>query len=332
MATIYDIAKAVGCNSSTVSRALNGTRRVNPELKEKILKVAKEMNYVTNVTARNLISNQSYSIGIIYHESLEIGLEHQHFGAILQSFKTYVEKEGYDITFVSRKIGKQSQTYLEWCKSRKIAGVLIVTVDHRDEQLVELIESDIPVVSVNKVDLDCSTIISDNISGTEKVMDYFFTKNIKDVAHISLPSTSYSGKERRETYLKYMEQNNSMLVFSDGYSYENGYEAMNKLLKQCDVLPKGIYVATDMLAIGAINALLKAGYNIPYDIEVIGFDNVEMSKYITPSLTTVNQNQHEIGKEAAQVLISFIVDKEKKRNDLLIKIPVQLIQRDSTYN
>ncbi len=334
MATIYDIAKKVGCNSSTVSRALNGTRHVNPELKEQILHAAKELNYVTNIMARNLISNQSYSIGIIYHESLELGLEHQFFGGILQGFKNYVEREGYDITFVSRKIGKQPQTYLEWCLSRKIGGVLIVTVDYKDEHLIELIKSDIPVVSVNKVDLNCAAIISDNTEGTKLVMDHFKKRGITTVGHISLPKSSYSGSERRETYTNYMKQwetyKKDLIVFSKGYEAKEGYEATKELLTKAENIPKGLYVATDMLAVGAIAAIRELGYEVPEDIEVVGFDDVELAKHITPSLTTVFQDKHEIGSEAGKLLISSIQEKKPPKPNLLIKIPVKLIERSST--
>ncbi len=332
MVTIYDIAKKVGCASSTVSRALNGTRNVNPILKAQIVKTAKEMGYIANVTARNLNSSQSWSIGIIYHESLELGLEHQHFGAILQAFKTSVENEGYDITFVSRRTGNQVQTYLEWCKSRRIAGVLIVTVDHRDEQLVELIESDIPVVSVNKVDLECSTIISDNEVGTQLAMDHLFSNGLKRIAHISLPLSSFSGKERRETYQRIMSKHNfdHMITIANNYEYQDGYESAKKIVNDFSTIPEGIFVGSDMLAIGAIDALKDLGYAVPEDIEVIGFDNIELSKYVTPALTTINQNKHQIGVEAARVLISFISGINKKTNDLLVKVPVTLINRKST--
>ncbi len=334
MATIYDIAKKVGCDSSTVSRALNGTRKVNPELKAKILKTAEEMNYVTNVAARNLIMNQSWNIGIIYHESLELGLEHQHFGGILQGFKVEVESKGYDITFVSRRIGEKKQTYLEWCKSRKIDGVLIVTIDDKDDQLINLINGNIPVVSVNKVDLNCATVVSDNIQGTNYVMEYFKKNSTTNIGHISLPLESFAGTERRETYIKYMKQWNSfssdLIVVSEGYEYIDGYNATKKLFEQCDTRPDGIYVATDMLALGALSFIKDMGYNVPEDVEIIGFDDLELAKYVTPSLTTIAQNQHLIGKTAGEILVSHIDDKKLKKNDLLLKIPVKLIERNST--
>ncbi len=335
MVTIYDIAKKVGCASSTVSRALNGTRPVNPELKNKIEKTAKEMGYVANITARNLISKESWTIGIIYHESLELGLEHQHFGAILQSFKTFVEKDGYDITFVSRKMGNQDQTYLQWCKSRRIVGVLIVTVDHQDDQLIEIINSDIPIVSVNKVDLSCSTIISDNVFGTNLAMEHFLKKGLKNIAHISMPKESFAGGERRDTYSNFIKENSlnsidSLLIYANGYEFKDGYDATIKLIKSLNYLPEGFYIGSDMLAIGAISALKDLGYNVPNDTKVIGFDDIELSKYITPPLTTIRQDKKKIGEEAAKLLISYISGKENKRDKLIIKIPVNLIIRDSS--
>ena len=337
MVTIYDIAKKVGCASSTVSRALNSTRHVSPPLKREIERVAKELGYVANVTARNLISNESRSIGVIYHESLEIGLEHQHFGGILQSFKTYVEQMGFEITFVSRKAGMRELTYLEWCKSRRIVGILIVTIDDKDEQLIELIESDIPVVSVNKVDLNCPAIISDNEQGTLMAMEYLFRNEQKRSAHISLPESSFSGNERCEAYKKFLLENASsksepLIIPTSNYKYEDGYNAAIQLMKNYTPLPEALYAGSDMLAIGAIRALIDSGHRVPEDIEVIGFDDIEISRYITPALTTIAQNKHKIGVEAGKLLISFITEEKEKQKNLVLRIPVSLIVRDSTQN
>jgi len=335
MVTIYDIAKKIGCASSTVSRALNGTRHVSPILKAEIEETAKEMGYVANVAARNLISNQSWSIGVIYHESLEIGLEHQYFGGILQAFKTYVEDEGYEITFVSRRAGKQKLSYLEWCKSRRIIGVLIVTIDDKDSELVDLIESDIPVVSVNKVDLNCPTIVSDNEAGTVLAMEHFLNKNKKNIGHISLPENSFSGKERRDTYKKFMREKNlevddNLLVIASGYKCKDGYEAAVKMIEDSKVLPEAIYVGADMLAIGAIRALNDLGYHVPEDIEIIGFDDIELAKHITPTLTTIAQDKHRIGVEAGKLLINYMGGDEEIHNNINMRIPVSLVERKST--
>ena len=108
MVTICDIAKKVGCASSTVSKALNNSKEVSEKKKIEILAVAKEMGYVPNASARSLATKNSWSIGVLFSEDLNIGLEHHFFGGVLQAFKTYVEDLGYEVTFVSKKIGAQS--------------------------------------------------------------------------------------------------------------------------------------------------------------------------------------------------------------------------------
>ena len=144
MVTIYDIAKRAGCASSTVSKALNNSNQVSKKRKEEILALAKEMGYVPNSNARLLKTKNSWSIGILFSEDLNIGLEHHFFSGVLQEFKTYVEALGYEVTFVSKKVGAQSLTYLEWCKYKNIDGVLILTVDVDDVNLKELTESGHP--------------------------------------------------------------------------------------------------------------------------------------------------------------------------------------------
>jgi len=335
MVTIYDIAKRVGCASSTVSKALNNSREVSDKRKIEILAIAKEMGYVPNSSARSLATKNSWSIGVLFSEDLNIGLEHHFFSGVLQSFKTYVEDLGYEVSFVSKKIGAQSLTYLEWCKYKNIDGVLIVTVDVDDENLSELTQSGIPIVTVDNGLLNIPTIISDNFQGTRMAVEYLILKGAKRIAHIAGPLRSFAAAERLEGYKTVLKNNDldlneSLIVEANNYDFLSGKIALRQLLEQNKEVPEAIYAASDDIALGAIIELRELGLRVPDDVSVIGFDNIELTRYTSPSLTTVSQQKKLIGSEAAKHLIALINKELILDTSVIKRVPVELIVREST--
>lgn len=335
MVTIYDIAKKAGCASSTVSKALNNSKQVSQKRKEEIIALAKEMGYVPNSNARLLKSKNSWSIGILFSEDLNIGLEHHFFSGVLQEFKAYVEALGYEVTFVSKNVGAQSLTYLEWCKYKNIDGVLILTVDVDDVNLKELTESGIPIVTVDNGLINVPTIISDNFQGTRMALEYLMLKGAKRIAHIAGPIRSFSAMERlkgyKETFKKHaIEVDENLIVEAYNYDYKSGINALLQLIKQNNEIPDAIFAANDDIALGAIIALRDLGYRVPNDVLVVGFDNIELTRYTSPSLTTISQDKMKIGTEAAKHLIALINKETNMTPGIVKRIPVELIIREST--
>lgn len=335
MVTIYDIAKKVGCASSTVSKALNNSKEVSEKRKKEILAVAKEMGYVPNASARSLATKNSWSIGVLYSEDLNIGLEHHFFSGVLQAFKTYVESLGYEVTFVSKKVGAQPLTYLDWCKYKNVDGVFILTVDVNDENLTELTESGIPIVTVDNGLINVPTIISDNYQGSRMAIEYLMSKGAKHIAHLAGPLRSFAAMERLNAYKDILEKSNlevdeKLIVEANNYDHMSGIKALEQLFDQYGQIPDAIYAASDDIAIGAIHALKSMGYKVPEDVAVIGFDNIELARYTSPSLTTVSQKKSLIGTEAAKHLISIINKETKSEPNVIKRVPVELVVREST--
>lgn len=335
MVTIYDIAKRAGCASSTVSKALNDSNQVSKKRKEEILAIAKEMGYVPNSNARLLKMKNSWSIGILFSEDLNIGLEHHFFSGVLQEFKAFVEALGYEVTFVSKKVGAQPMTYLEWCKYKNIDGVLILTVDVDDVNLKELTESGIPIVCVDNGLLNVPTIISDNFQGTRMALEYLMLAGANRIAHIAGPMRSFSSMERLQGYRETLKNNDievdeNLIVEAYNYDYNSGKNALYQLMKQIPNKPDAIYAASDDIALGAIIALKELGYTVPDDVSVIGFDNIELTRYTSPSLTTVSQDKKKIGQEAGKHLIALIDGKKNIEPGIVKRVPVELIIRKST--
>ena len=136
MVSIKDVAKKCGVSAATVSKALNDRDDVSQGTKENVRKVAAELGYFANPSARALKTNKTYNIGLLY-TGTDPGLTHEYFSLILESFKAAVEKKGYDITFVNKGIEGQVGNYLEHCKYRQFDGVAVITADYNDPEVIK---------------------------------------------------------------------------------------------------------------------------------------------------------------------------------------------------
>ncbi|MBU9712887.1 LacI family DNA-binding transcriptional regulator [Evansella tamaricis] len=329
MTTIYDIAKKTGFSITTVSKVLNNYSDVGAKTRKKILDAVNEMDYYPSSSARSLTTKKSWSIGVVYVEQL--GMEHPFFNAVIESFKNSMEKSGYDLLFASNKIGNDMKTYLDHFQYRGVDGVVIVCSALKDSHVERLIRSTIPSVVIDFDSRETCVVYSDNEYGCELAVNHLYSLGHRKIAHISGDQELFPGVTRLEGFIRAMQKHK--LSISDGFiadggyfSYEGGRAAMRKLLLQ-DEKPTAVFVAGDLMALGAIAEIRDHGLNVPDDISVIGFDDIKMIQYTEPALTTIRQETSILGKTAANLLLDQINDKEKQ--SLAVKIPVKLIERKS---
>ena len=151
MVSMKDIAKACGVSVATVSKALSGQPDIGEQTRELICRTADSLGYMTNSAARALKTNRTYNIGVLFVDERRSGLAHEYFSAVLESLKVEAEANGYDITFINRNVGKKATTYLQHCQYRGVDGVVIACVDFNDPQVLELVNSRLPVVTIDHV-------------------------------------------------------------------------------------------------------------------------------------------------------------------------------------
>ncbi|MDY3195463.1 MAG: LacI family DNA-binding transcriptional regulator [Paracholeplasma sp.] len=333
--TIYHIATELGLSPGTISKVINKTGNVSEETRKRVLDYIKEVGYVPATSARMLKSKRSYTIGVVFSEDLKIGLEHSFFASILQNFKSYVEKEGYELSFIVTQLGEHKMSYYEWCMNKKVDGVFIVVGEANDDGIIELANKNIPCVSTDIVIPGITSVISDNEDGIIQSLDYLFKdRSLSDVAIITGPLKSRSFYIRYQTYMNYLKTNKlpikkSYIVEAESFGFTSGVNAANKLIEENPVLPKAILVGSDDIALGVLKSLKEHQIKVPDDIEIIGFDDIPFAKHFTPSLTTVKQDKVMIGETAAKALINMIEHSNQKQ-EKLIKVPVSLILREST--
>lgn len=309
MVSIKTIAEECGVSIATVSKALNNHSDVSSTTKKLVCDTAKKLGYFPNAQARALKTNKTFNIGVLLQDKAHSGLTHNYFSAVLDSFRVEVEKNGYDITFICGKIGGNVMSYYEHCMYRSVDGVIAACVDFYDSDVVELLKSDIPIVTIDYQADEVCSVSSDNISGIKKIVEYASECGHSKIAYIYGESSQVTTM-RLNSYLDTMKKL-GMQVQPDYmrqgkyHDVKSAHDITIDMLKLYD-RPSFIILPDDFSAIGAINAAEELGVSIPDDLSIAGYDGIKMTQLMKPSLTTFEQDTHSIGKTAARLLLRII--------------------------
>lgn len=328
MITIYDIAKAGKVSAATVSKSLNDHSDISEKTKVRIRKLAVEMGYLPNSHARSLITKRSYNIGILLVDEANSGLTHAFFAEILESIRSELETIGYDITFISSGFaGQKNASFLEHCKYRGVDGVILACIDFDAPQVKELIDSDIPTVSIDREIQGKSSIVSQNYEGIKQSVHYLIENGHKDIAFIHGQRGSAGVAEKRlQGFYDAMKEANLVIqekwvIEGEYYKWEPTYKHVKTLLTM-DHRPTAIILPDDYAALAAYRAVSKLNKKIPEDISLMGFDGIEISQIMTPRLSTIKQNTKVIGQLAAKKIVGLVEHNEKEE---IIYVPSKLL-------
>ena len=331
MVTITDISQRCKVSRATVSKALNGHSDINAETAAHIKKVAREMGYLPNATARALKLGRSHNIGVLFVDKTSSGLSHEYFSQILESVKQEAERSGYDITFISRDIGAVPMDYYEHAKYRNCDGVIVASVDFMDPAVIKLVNSDIPTVTLDYVFDSHSAVLSDNVGGMAALVRYVYAMGHRRIAFIHGEPTSVTQKRLgsfhktcAELGLTIPEAYIEAATFHD--PKESGL-ATRRLLALKE-RPTCILYPDDFSFIGGMNELEKQGVSIPGDMSVAGYDGILLSQVLRPRLTTYKQDAEAMGREAARELVE-IIERPKEWVPRQIMIPGKLLAGDT---
>lgn len=334
MVTIKDVALRCGYSITTVSKALNNYSDISDKTKEKILKLCDDMGYVPNLSARSLVTQKSYTIGIVFEEVTGIGLQHPLFSKVLESFKSYVESQGYDIMFLSRSMGKENGSYLQHSKRKQVEGIIVLCGEFNSDEMVDLYKSTIPTVVIDYNFPKVTNVTSNNKKGVTEAVKYLADLGHTKIGHIYGGLYLEIGRQRKEYFEQAMKKFNldlreEFMVSGAFFSKDDGYNAMKELLSKKDQ-PTAIFCASDMIAIGAIQAINEAGKSVPEDYSIVGFDGIDIGQLIHPKLATIKQDTEKMGKMAAIQLLTQINDKINRRIDETIEVDTFMIPGEST--
>lgn len=328
--TIKDVARVAGVSPATVSRVLNNSSRVSRETETKVKNAISELNYEINEPARTLRTESSKLIGVI-----GVNLNNKFLMDVLEEAEFFARKNGYN--FLLGDSGKNLNKkidYLRIMKQKNIDGIIIISSGWKKDFLGKLEKSGIPavIVSGHIRDFNIPGVGINNKKAAFQVMQKLYELGHKKIGIIAGPKNDkISSQKRLKGVLKASKKlklnfSQSLKVYGD-YTFTSGYSGAQKLLKKNKDL-SAIFAFDDRMAIGAIRGIEALNVKVPKDISVIGFDNIEVSKFVKPSLSTVYQPCDRLGKTAIEILMQLI--EQKKFNNLNKFIEHEILLREST--
>ncbi|MCI8774835.1 MAG: LacI family transcriptional regulator [Lachnospiraceae bacterium] len=310
MVSMKDIATACGVSIATVSKALNDHKDIGVETKEHIKQKAKEMGYFPNSAAKALKTKRSYNIGVLFAVDDHSGLTHDYFAYVLDSLKCTMEARGYDITFINgSSVRPNKMSYLEHCRYRGFDGVVIANTQFSRSEVMELVQSDIPSVTIDHLFNNVSAIMSDNVKGMRDLLHYIYEKGHRKIAYIHGADSSVTRSRLTSFYKTAAELG---IDVPDEYIGEAAYRDTKAAHIETERLldlkdrPTCILYPDDFACFGGINAINERGLRIPNDISVAGYDGIRIGRHVEPTLTTVKQDTLRLGQLAAEKLLSLI--------------------------
>lgn len=308
--TITQVAEKAGVTIATVSHVINGTAPISEETTKRVQQVIKELHYIPNATAKSLRSKKKYTIGLMIPN-----LNNNFHSKVASTFVDRAYEEGYSVQIHGYEYSLERECReLERLEGNDIGIIVIFNGSGDEKQIQEFQKKGIPVVLADRsTDLPNVPYIKfDNQKVMDEIVGMLKEKGYRRIGFFSEPIELTNLKDRFDGYKNAVE--NSGYVFEEKYVFtrddlcldnlKNGYLYMKEILEKYEKeeLPDAWIASSDLLAIGMMRAINETGYRIPEDFGVVGFDNIEVSGYVNPRLTTVEQNQTMLGERLMEMV------------------------------
>lgn len=336
--TLKEISEILNISVSTVSKALKDYSDVSEKTKKLVRETATQLNYRPNSFAVNLRTKESKTIGLIIPEVV-----HHFFSTVIKGIISQAEKKGYLVIILqSNESFELEKKQIDLLLSKHVDGILISLANGTSnfKHLTDVIDLGKPIVMFDKIAkiVNCSKVIIDDRKAAYMATQHLIDTGCKRIAHFRGPLLPQNSIDRFLGYKKALLDNDlpydpSLVYICDcsDMSFEEGKRNASQLLKDHKDVD-GIFINTDMVAIGAITEFNKRGVKIPDDISIVGFSNWFMSSAITPSLSTIDQPGYQMGKMAFKQLYKELkaLKKGKEVHPKIIELETSLVKRNST--
>lgn len=330
--TIKDLSKFLSLSTSTISRALLNDKNVNLETRKRVLDAADQLGYKPNLTALNLKSGQSKTIGIVVPEMITP------FSAkVLEGIQNVLYPLGYRLVITqSDENPVIERKNLQLLEDFNVDGIIINLCHetYNNDLYQQIMDQGTPLVFFDRIpgkSLDVSKVIVDDSINSSLMVEYLIKSGRKRIAHIMGPQTIRNAVERANGYKRIMTKYNifdeNLIISTEGMSFGHGKEAVQQLLQR-EVKFDSIFAFSDTLAIGAMNFLLENNTKIPGDVAVASFSGTELSSIVYPQLTSVQQPLKSMGEAAAGLMLEKIKDSSAPNRTVLMD--AELVYRAST--
>ncbi|MEM9328110.1 MAG: LacI family DNA-binding transcriptional regulator, partial [Bacteroidota bacterium] len=329
---IKDIAQELNISPSTVSRALADNPLVKPQTREAVKKLAKAYNYQPNFTALSLRNNKTKTLGIIIPQ-----IVHEFFALVIRGLEDYAYAHGYSVIICStHEMYEREVIDAKALLTGRVDGMLAcVSKETKDySHFQDFVDRNIPIVFFDCVweDIASHKVVIDDFAAGYEATKHLAEQGCRSIAFVGGPRGLAINQDRMAGYRKVLEEhglafNEDWVVHCETGDFEDGLQSTKQLIFNEPL--DGLFAATDMLAIGAMKNIKRAGKRIPEDVAVVGFSNWSISALFEPSLTTIDQPGYEMGHKAAELLIKQIKDPDNSAFETFT-LQTKLVVRESS--
>jgi LacI family transcriptional regulator len=309
--TIVDVAKKANVSVATVSRVMNGNYPVKEETKKRVLEVIEELKYIPNMQARELTQQKSSTIGVVVPS-----INNMFFPEVINGIETSLKANSLSLVLACSNNDKEEEKIcINNLLSRNVSGIIVIdpNTENIKSKFYHNISKQTPLVFVNgySASNNISSVVNDEAIGASMALNHLIEHNHKDILFVR-GKDSYSYDIKEKIYKETMNDLNNfkpenIINIGNGNSSETVDNTVNVFL---DVLKTSsataVFACNDLMAVGVLNACKKLNLDVPAKLSIIGFDNIDLSKFVEPKLTTIDQNMFLLGTNAATLLIEKI--------------------------
>ena len=323
---IKEVARLAKVSTATVSRTINGSDKVTPETKERVRRAIEELGFYPNTWARALGSGRSNLYGLIISD-----ITNPFFPELVKSFEDIAVQNGQEVLVANTNYdAARMQVCVGRMLQRKVDGVAMMTSEMEPRLITEFQNREIPLVFLDTghaQDLT-SNIVVDYAAGVDAAVEHIVSLGHTEIAFICGPVTLRSAQIRREAFIGCLKRRGigAGLMEEGNHQVDGGHKAMARLLSR-NPRPTAVLASNDMTAIGALGAIHESGLRVPEDISLVGFDDIQISAFTQPALTTVRLSREEIARVAFRALYNVRQDGSKGAE---YRVETKLVLRGST--
>lgn len=326
---LKDIAEKTGFSINTVSRALRGDSRISDATRTKIQEIAKQMGYIPNVIAGSMRLNRSKTIGVISADSAN-----PFFAEVIQGIEETARREGYNILLINtEERSRNEREAIRLLLGRQVDGLVVAPVYNDKENLAIYRTLSVPFVFVGRYieGLKQHSILHGDIEGQRMAVEHLIEKGHRKILYIAGPKSVSNTFDRlkglHQAYAAHGLHPDDAYIFSSTGHMEDGYARVNQALNR-GLSFSAVICFNDLLAIGALKSLHENSLAVPQEVEVIGFDNLSVSQFMQPRLSTVDVPKNRLGQKAVEELAKHIEDASYSYETVNMK--PRLVLREST--